>query len=127
VQATRPLDEETNKQLIEVLRAIEIKIPPEFAGGKEATSNLLSISYNNKDTLINGVTNHISGDAIDSFYYFNIFPKLQAHGLADNEKVAGARYRRSFLNKAGRALFAEMEKRSLLAKKSKKSASKEGG
>ena len=41
----------------------------------------------------------------------------QAHGLADNEKVVGVRYRRSFLNKAGLALVAEMDKRVIDHKK----------
>jgi hypothetical protein len=84
--------------------------------GKDVTRSLFSVANSNKDSLINGSTNAGSASALEHFFYFNIFPKLQAHGLADNEKVAGVRYRRSFLNKAGRALFANYERRTLLAK-----------
>jgi hypothetical protein len=107
---------DSNKELLDVLDAIEIKIPANLAGGKESTSTLLSIAYGNRDTLINGITNRFDASDAETFYYYNILPKLQAHGLADNEKVPGARYRRSFLNKAGQALFAEVEKQVLRSK-----------
>lgn len=135
VQAFRRADQATIRQsldtptpeesdLIDLLKAIEVKIPENLAkDGKEVISNLLNIAYNNKDILINGITNEASCSDIAQFYYFNILPKLQAHGLAENEKVAGARYRRSFLNKKGQALFAAIEKRALLKKKKKETVS----
>lgn len=102
--------------MVDILRAIEVKVPADLAGGNEIPNSLLDLAYNNKDTLINGITNHSGASEAERFFYFNILPKLQAHGLADNEKVAGVRYRRSFLNKAGRTLFAELEKKALRAK-----------
>lgn len=110
------LNSDKNSELLKVLRAIEIKVPAKLAGGKELTTDLFSLSYNNKDTLINGITNHINSGDAENFFYFNILSKLQAHGLADNEKVPGARYRRSYLNKAGQAFFASYERAILLAK-----------
>ena len=105
-------------ELIEVLKATEIKVPSNITGGeKEQVSDLLHVMVNNKDTLINGVTNSSDVSDVAAFYYFNIFPKLQMHGLADNEKIAGVRYRRSFLNKSGQALLAYLEKKRILEKK----------
>jgi hypothetical protein len=105
-----------DKELLNVLQAIEIKIPADAAGGKEATNDLFSIAYSNRDALISGVTNAVNSSPVESFFYFNIIPKLQAHGLAENEKVPGVRYRRGFLNKKGQAFCASVEKKILLAK-----------
>lgn len=106
------------RELVDLLKAIEVKVPENITDdGKEVTSNLFVIAYNNRDTLINGITNQASSSDVEQYFYYNILPKLQAHGLADNEKVVGARYRRSFLNKKGQALFAAIEKRALLKKK----------
>ena len=74
------------------------------------------ITFNNKDFLINGVTNGIGASGGEQFLYHNVLEKLQVHGIADNEKVPGVRYRRSFLNKTGRAFVAELERRALRAK-----------
>lgn len=103
--------------LLEVLEAIEIKIPAKLTKKDTDTkSNLLSIALNQRDKLTNGVTNHFGMSETDQFLYFNILPKLQNHGLAENEKVSGVRYRRSYLNKRGQMLLAELDKRSLLMK-----------
>jgi Domain of unknown function (DUF4062) len=103
-------------ELLKVLQAIEVKIPRDVTGGKEATMDLFSIVYGNRDTLINGVTNAMNASHAEMFLYFNIIPKLQAYELADNEKVPSARYRRGFLNRKGQAFFAGVEKKILLAR-----------
>jgi hypothetical protein len=113
---TRLRSEALDIELIRILKAVEVNVPPALAAGKDIKNSLLEIAYNNRDMLITGVTNAVNGSVGDNFLYFNIFPKLQVHGLANNEAVAGARYRRSYLNKAGQQLFAEMEKRMLLSK-----------
>jgi len=107
----------SNSELIKVLRAIEIKIPANLSGsGKEVEQDLFELVYNNRDTLIRGVTNAMNASDAEQFFFFNIIPKLQAHGLADNQREAGFKYRRGFLNKKGQALFAEVERKWLLAK-----------
>jgi Domain of unknown function (DUF4062) len=103
-------------ELVKVLGAIDIKIPSKLNEGKDTTVSLLDLARNNRDVLINGVTNKAGMSDTFQFYYFNIFPKLQAYGLADNEKVPGVQYRRSFLNRTGQKFFAEIEKRTILAK-----------
>ncbi|CAM4045665.1 DUF4062 domain-containing protein [Bordetella muralis] len=108
---------ETFAELREVLGAIDIKIPAKLADGTETTVDLLSIFYSNKDTLISGVTNRIGGSDSESFFFFNVCPKLQVHGLAVSEKVAGVRYRRYTITPLGSAFLADIEKRHLLKKK----------
>jgi len=84
-------------ELMEVLQAIEVKIPAKLNGGKEVVTNLLSVVYNNRDTLISGVTNAFNSSEAEQFYFFNIIPKLQAHGFADCQKEPGFKFRRGYL------------------------------
>lgn len=116
---------ESFAELREILKSIEIKIPAKLADGTEATSDLLDMFYGNKDTLISGVTNHNGVGDVESFFFFNVCPKLQVHGLAVNEKVAGVRYRRYAVTPLGNAFLADMEKRLLLEKKAAKAAGAE--
>jgi hypothetical protein len=110
-------------ELVDVLRAILVKIPGNVTKDKEDKElDLFSIAYNNRDLLINGITNAAYASDSETFFYYNIAPKLQVHELVDNEKVTGAKYRRSFLNKKGQAFFAAIEKR-ILRKKGKESQS----
>ncbi len=104
-------------ELRKILKAIDIKIPASLAEGKEAKIDLLNLFYGNKDTLIKGVTNAANSSEAELFFYHNVCPKLQIHGLTLNEKVAGARYRRSSVSALGGAFLAEMEKRLLFKEK----------
>jgi len=119
---------ESFQELRKILQAIEIKIPAKLAQGKEFTIDLLSLLYGNRDTLVTGVTNQAGSGEAEQFFYQNVFPKLQVHGLAVNEKVAGVRYRRYALSGLGNAFLADMERRLLLEKEvGKAPASKAGG
>jgi hypothetical protein len=112
---------ETNNKFIElkkILRAIDIKIPANLADGKEANRDLLSIFFNNKEVLINGVTNSLNSSDVETFFYLNVCPKLQVHGLTINEKVPSARYRRSCVSAAGNMFLAYLERSYLFAEKS---------
>jgi hypothetical protein len=103
-------------ELANLLAAIDIKIPAGLAGGKETTVDLLNIFFNNKDTLISGVTNaHGISDA-ETFYYFNICPKLQVYGLTANEAVPGVRWRRSYVTPYGAKFLAEIERQQIIKK-----------
>ncbi|WP_069622891.1 DUF4062 domain-containing protein [Methyloceanibacter marginalis] len=116
-------DAESN-ELLQILESIEIEIPAEITKNKKLdTRTLFDIAYANRDTLINGVSNGIGMSELSRFHYFNVLPKLQAHGLAENERVTGTKYRRSFLNKAGQKFFADLEKKFLLAKNKESQAS----
>jgi nucleoside 2-deoxyribosyltransferase len=105
----------SDKELLDVLRAIKVKIPANLAGGKEVTLDLFRIVHGNRDTLITGVTNSINSGEAEHFFFFNIIPKLQAHRLADCKQDTGVKYRRGFLNAKGQEFFASMEKALVLS------------
>lgn len=105
---------ESFQELRKVLRSIRIKIPADVNQGKESEADLLTLFYGNKETLISGVTNEYGANEVASFFYFNVCPKLQVHGLTENEKVAGVRYRRYTVTKLGNAFLADMERTLLL-------------
>lgn len=106
----------------EILKSIEVKIPAKINNGVESSNSLCNIFISNRDTIIGGVTNSASGSDIEGFFYFNICPKLQVHALVENEKVAGAQYRRYAITKAGTAFLAEYDRR--IFKINKKKAEK---
>lgn len=109
---------ESFKELRKVLRSIQIKIPADLNGnGKELEASLLALFYGNRDTLISGVTNAHDANKVETFFYFNVCPKLQVHGLTENEKVPGVRYRRYGVTKLGNAFLADMERTSLLTQR----------
>lgn len=105
---------ESFQELRKVLSAIDVKIPASLANGKETKIDLLNLFYGNKDTFINGVTNAAGTSEDETFFFYNVCPKLQVHGLTVNEKVAGARYRRYAITREGSAFLAEMERKLLL-------------
>jgi hypothetical protein len=107
----------SDEELIAVLKAIEIKVPENVSGdSRETITNLFAVSLANLDALTVGANNAYGNSDFGKFLYFNIFPKLQAHGLADSEKVAGVIWRRSVLNQKGREFFAAIQRNMLLAK-----------
>jgi len=80
----------------------------------EAT--LLSIAFAFKDILMRGVTNEYGIDKTTSFVYNKLCPKIQTYGIVQNEKVAGAKYRRYAITEKGTQFFAYIEKRMLQEK-----------
>ncbi|WP_312517358.1 DUF4062 domain-containing protein [Massilia sp.] len=104
-------------ELQKVLTAIEITVPASLNKGKEEKADLLNLFYANKETLISGVTNAMNANEAEMFYYTTICPKLQVHGLAINEKVAGVRYRRFAITALGNSFLAYMERNILLKSK----------
>jgi len=108
-------------ELEDVLRAIEVKLPAKVTGGaEEKTLSLLTLFFAAKETFVNGITNKMGMSEADQFFYFNLSPKLQVHGLMENEKVPGVQYRRYAITKLGSEFLAHLERRSVLKKKSAK-------
>ena len=105
--------------IYEILKSIEIKIPAKINNGVKSSNPLFNIFVDNRDTIINGVTNAARGSDVEGFFYFNICPKLQVHGLVENEKVAGVQYRRYAITKAGTAFLAEFDRRKFKQNKEK--------
>jgi hypothetical protein len=95
---------------IELLRSIELDVPNGIPGVDPNTKiDLLNMLYNNRDLLVNGMSNHASMSAAEKFMYFNVLPKLQLHSLAISEPVAGTSYRRISLSEEGKRLVAMLE------------------
>lgn len=104
--------------LARLFSATVLDIPGEFAGepaGSKINLNLQQVLDVFGDDLVNGVTN-TRRDEISKFLYNRVFPKLQVHGVAENEKPSGALYRRSFLNKLGREYLAWIAAKRLVDK-----------
>ncbi|MBT2339069.1 MULTISPECIES: DUF4062 domain-containing protein [Pseudomonas] len=115
-------DIEKLSEIAEVLSHLTVTIPSTVTTTeKEEENSLLDIFYNTRSKLIQGVTNAASGATdVSRFLYFNICPKLQIHGLTENEKVTGVKYRRYFVTKLGLQLLAHIEKEQVALKKQQK-------
>jgi hypothetical protein len=104
--------EDNFDNLIDILKRTIVKIPDTLTSKKNLEMNLLDLFTTCKEALINGVTNSMSSNDTETFYYHNVCPKLMLHGLVENEKVAGVSFRRSYVTSRGMALLAELERRS---------------
>jgi hypothetical protein len=114
----RAVDSDSFEEMCSVLGSVEITVPAKVSGQEgDDTTTLLSLLWENKDRMINGVTNRAPATESSRFLYFNIFPKLHIHGLSDNEKVAGQNYRRSFINKVGLEFLSKLERLYISRKK----------
>ena len=103
------------EELFRVLDNIKVKVPDSVsAQDKEFEMTLFELFNNCKDKLVTGVTNRINISDTDSFLYFNVCPKLQIHGLVENEKVASVQYRRFAITKKGIQFLAYIEKKKVL-------------
>lgn len=110
--------EDDFEELIEVLKATEVKVPANISPrDEEHVMSLLSIFKGQKETFITGVTNKAGVNDLESFLYFNIAAKLQIHGLVINEKVASVMWRRFAITQKGTSLLARLERDALLKEK----------
>jgi hypothetical protein len=102
------------EELVKILDAIEIKIPPKVVNGEENVIQSLFATFTNvQEFLVTGITNQTQQDDSVYFLYNNVCPKLQIHGLVQNEKVASVRYRRFSITKKGQDFLAYLEKKKL--------------
>lgn len=96
-----------------VLSGTVVKIPGDAFDPPKKSAVDISLQdflIGNADALVTGV-NNVNSSPYGKFLYFSIFPKLQVHGLADNEKPAGSSFRRSFLSKEGQKYVAWHQKK----------------
>jgi Domain of unknown function (DUF4062) len=107
-------------ELRKLFKGIDVKIPAALNDeGNEITITLLDLFFGNRDVLVTGVTNSVNASPAEIFYYSNVCPKLQVHGLVVNEKVPSTRYRRSCVSSLGHAFLADIERSTLAAKQEK--------
>jgi hypothetical protein len=103
-------------ELKTILDSVEIKIPPKVVNGKEnVVQTLFTLFISIQETLVTGVTNQSQQDEAVYFLYNNVCPKLQIHGLVQNEKVASVRWRRFSITKKGQEFLAHIEKQKLIS------------
>ncbi|MEZ9943218.1 hypothetical protein, partial [Vibrio sp. 10N.261.49.A2] len=104
-------------ELTELLQNTEIKIPPNLADGKDdATNDLYNLFTSLQEVMVTGITNQTGQDESRRFLYQNVCPKLQIHGLVQNEKVASVRWRRFSMTRKGQDFLAYIEKKKLISK-----------
>ena len=115
VQYTKITDSSEFDELEKILNSIEIKIPPKLVNDKEdVVQNLFILFITVQETLVTGVTNQSQQADSVYFLYNNVCPKLQIHGLVQNEKVASVRWRRFSITKKGQDFLAHLEKKKML-------------
>lgn len=116
VTTPAPNRESTAKfdELKETLSRIKIDLPKKVSEADEDVEiTLLYALEVAKDSLVVGVTNQNGMSDYSRFIYYNICPKLQIHGLVDNEKVAGVQYRRCYVTPLGLGFLAYLDKANL--------------
>lgn len=105
------------EELIQIFQNMKIKTPRFSSDGLEREYDLLSLITHNKARLINGVYNRSGMTEVDKVFFFNIFPKLAVHELAENTAVPNFNYRRFVLNKKGLKFLAFVDKKVFKPKK----------
>jgi len=102
---------------VEILMQTDITVPATVTStAEELKLSLLRVFMVASEKLIAGVHNSPDIDDYDHYLFFTIAPKLQIHGLVENEKVAGAKYRRVFVSKYGLEVLAEIQRRAVKRK-----------
>lgn len=109
------------RELADVLNEIKITIPKkQTKADDDIETNLLNIFVTCKDSFVNGITNDINMKDWESFLFYEVSPMLKIHGLMENEKVTGVRYRRYVATELGTKLLAYVEKEKIKKNKEKK-------
>ncbi|EMW0511578.1 DUF4062 domain-containing protein [Enterobacter mori] len=99
------------RELTDILSAIEITIPKkQLDADADVNTNLLKLFVACKDSFVNGITNDINMKNWENYLFYVISPMLKIHGLMENEKVTGVRYRRYVATELGTKLLAYVEK-----------------
>lgn len=112
------------RELAEVLNEIKITIPKtQTKADNDIETNLLNIFVTCKDSFVNGITNDINMKDWENFLFYEVSPILKIHGLMENEKVTGVRYRRYVTTELGTKLLAYVEKEQIKKIKKRNSRS----
>lgn len=100
--------------LKEILEKTKINLPRKLANQDEDVEITLLRAFDvAQEDLVVGITNKVGMSDYHQFIFFNISPKLQIHGLVDNEKVSGVQYRRTYVTPLGLSFLAYLEKSKL--------------
>ena len=104
------------EQLINILKSVEISTAylNKEGDNTEKKVQLFKVFTFTQDLLVAGVSNYYGMTNDQKFLYFNVFPKLQIHGLAEMERVVGqGSVKRYFLSKLGMDLLAYIDSKGI--------------
>lgn len=108
------------QELRSTLLEIKLTVPGNLVGGEDEERTVLDVFFANRDIFVRGITNRAGIGDVEKFFYHNVCPKLQVHGLVSNEKVVGVTYRRYATTDLGNRFLAFLEKSLIARKKSGK-------
>lgn len=104
------------KELQEMFSIMKIKTN-RLDVGDEKEYSILELLIRYKNQLITGYNNKMGMTDMAKFFFFNIFPKLAIHDLAENIPIQGVQYRLFKLNKKGLKFLAYIDKQIYKSKK----------
>lgn len=107
------------EEISDIIRGINVLIPEELIANGKKSESLFDLTYAYRTSLINGVQNRMGMSEQEKFLYFNVGPKLQIHGLVNNDPIDGVRYRRTYLNDRGLKLVAAIDRQRVEGKRGK--------
>ena len=96
---------------------MKIKSDKLYSDTKVTEYALIELLKSYKYQLIEGITNSIRMTDFDKVFFFNIFPKLAVHELAENLALQGVRYRLFKLSKKGIKFLAYIDKKTFRSSK----------
>jgi len=91
-----------------LLRVLDGEKVTFIQSGKQKEQSLLMWFVSARDHFVRGVENRVDASPFESFLFFQVAPKLAIHGLVQDEKVPGVRYRRYKTAKKGNDFLAYM-------------------
>lgn len=102
-------DESEMSELAAMLSRMKV-CAPKGIGGDGTEASVLALFYSNRSAFTHGVQNNVGAGESDNWLFESVGAPLEAHGLVESEKVAGAQYRRLVLSKKGACFLAHMDK-----------------
>ncbi len=111
VSGINKTNEEELEELTELFDSIKIKTNKFNTEGIMKEYTLLQIIVLKRNSLVAGVYNRGGTAESERFLFFNIFPRLATHDLAESQPVNGVAYRRFSLTKKGLQLLAYLDKK----------------
>lgn len=105
------------EELIEVFSNMKVSTNTLNDLGENRNYTMMEILLNYKAHLITGYNNKIGMTDKAKFFFFNIFPKLAIHDLAENLALQGVQYRHFRMSKQGLRFLAYIDKKTFKKKK----------
>jgi hypothetical protein len=120
---TAQKSEESNENaefedLYKIFSNMKISSDKLYGGSAEVKEySILKLLMEQKSIFVNGVNNRFGMQEWEKVYFFNVFPKLAVHELAENLALEGVRYRLFRLSKKGLRFLAFIDKKNFGVKK----------